>query len=171
MRKVEVVKFDETWSRKFEEEKEKLRNIFGNELVAVHHIGSTSVEGLKAKPIIDILPVVKDIEKVDSFNEQMEAIGYEPMGEFGLPGRRYFRKGGDQRTHHIHMYEESNNEIDRHLAFRDYLRTHPDERERYGNLKEELAKQYPNDMESYINGKDSYVKEMERKALDWYEKR
>jgi len=126
--------------------------------------------GLKSKPIIDIMPVVKDIEKIDSFNERMEQLGYECMGELGMKGRRYFRKGGDNRTHQVHVFQRDNKEdIIRHLAVRDYLRTHPDEANRYGELKDNLAKQFPGDIEAYMDGKDAFVKELERKALNGYD--
>lgn len=93
IRKVEVAAFKEEWTTLYEIEAEKLKRIFGENITAIYHIGSTSVSGLKAKPIIDIMPVVKDIELVDQLNEKMQELSYEPMGEFGIPGRRYFRKG------------------------------------------------------------------------------
>jgi len=114
--------------------------------------------GLKSKP------------KIDSFNERMELLGYECMGELGMKGRRYFRKGGDNRTHQVHVFQRDNKEdIIRHLAVRDYLRTHPDEANRYGELKDNLAKQFPGDIEAYMDGKDAFVKELERKALNGYD--
>ncbi|MFD2170463.1 GrpB family protein [Tumebacillus lipolyticus] len=169
---VVVAKHDETWARMFSEESQKIRHILGDQLIDIHHIGSTSVPQLSAKPIIDIMPVVRDIEQVDLVNEQMTALGYECMGEFGMQGRRYFRKGGDRRTHHVHVFQAGNAEdIDRHLAVRDYLRAHADVAKQYGDLKESLAKQFPQDIEAYMDGKDAFVKELERKALDWYMKR
>jgi len=167
-----VTEYNVNWNQKFNEESQKIRDIFGEELIDIHHIGSTSVPGLKAKPIIDIMPIVKDIEKIDSFNEQMAGLGYECMGEFGMRGRRYFRKGGDNRTHQVHAFQADNKEdMTRHLAVRDYLRTHPDEANRYGELKESLAKRFPKDIEAYSDGKDAFVKELERNALHWYEMR
>ncbi|MFP7298973.1 GrpB family protein [Neobacillus niacini] len=168
MRKVEVCSYSEKWAQMFLEEAEKLKQIFGNEIVDIHHIGSTSVPGLKAKPIIDIMPVVKNINSVDKHNTVMQEIGYNPKGENGIAGRRYFQKGGDNRSHHIHIYQTGSKEIKRHLAFRDYLRTHPDAKIAYGDLKEKLAQQFPYDIDSYINGKDQLAKEIERRALDWY---
>ncbi len=82
--------------------------------------------------------------------------------------RRYFQKGGDNRSHQVHIYQIGSHEIKRHLAFRDYLKTHPDEMKDYGELKEKFARQFPNDIRSYINGKDDFVKEIELKALEWY---
>ena len=89
--KVEVVKYRSEWSREFEAEAERIKEILGDEAIEIYHIGSTSVEGLSAKPIIDIMPVVKDISRIDKLNPAFEALGYECMGEFGIPGRRYFR--------------------------------------------------------------------------------
>lgn len=168
LRKVEVCSYSKEWSLMFAEEVEKLKLIFGNEIIDIHHIGSTSVPELKAKPIVDIMPVVRDIDHVDKYNQEMQVIGYEPKGENGIPGRRYFQKGGDNRSHHVHIYQVGSYEIKRHLAFRDYLQRHPDVKKSYGELKGRLAKQFPYDIESYINGKEHLVREIEVKALNWY---
>ncbi|WP_391116311.1 GrpB family protein [Psychrobacillus sp. L3] len=154
--------------KRFEEEAEKLQKIFGSEIITIHHIGSTSVYGLRAKPIIDIMPVVRDINKIDAFNDAMIVIGYEPKGENGLPGRRYFQKGGNNRTHHVHIYEMDSPEKERYIAFRDYLIKHPTVAIGYGELKEALAKQFPYEIESYIKGKEQLVKEIEQAAKKWY---
>ncbi|WP_044477049.1 GrpB family protein [Oceanobacillus massiliensis] len=168
MRRVEVCAHNEEWSLMFSEEAEKLKLIFGDEIVDIHHIGSTSVPGLKAKPIVDMMPVVRNIACVDTYNQEMQMNGYEPKGENGISGRRYFQKGGNNRSHHIHIYQNGSKEIKRHLAFRDYLQTHPDVKKSYGDLKEKLAQQFPYDIESYIDGKERLVKEIEEKALNWY---
>lgn len=166
---VEVVEFCTQWKQEYEREAEKIKQVLSSELVAVHHIGSTAVEGLMAKPIIDIMPVVKNITLVDNYNAAFEALGYECMGEFGIPGRRYFRKGKDRRTHQIHIFDEANQkDILRHLAVRDYLRAHPEAAQAYGLLKQKLARQFPQDIESYCDGKDAFVKQMEQEALCWY---
>jgi len=165
---VVVTKYDENWDRMFKDEAVRISAIFADELIDIHHIGSTSVPGLSAKPIIDIMPIVRDIDKIDSYNEQMTALGYECMGELGMEGRRYFRKGGDHRTHQVHVFQADNkHDICRHLAVRDYLRTHDEEMRRYGELKTRLAALFPQDIEAYMDGKDAFVKELERKALLW----
>ena len=168
MRKVEIRSYSENWIHMFMEEAEKLKLIFKHEMIAIDHIGSTSVPGLKAKPIIDIMAVVKDINNVDKYNLEMRKIGYVPKGENGIVQRRYFQKGGDNRTHHVHIFQIGSSEITRHLAFRDYLIAHPDEMKKYGTLKQNLAHKFPLNMNSYINGKDTFVKDMELKALEWY---
>lgn len=170
-RKIEVVDYNPEWEKQFKEEAKKIKEILGKNCVEIHHIGSTSVKGMKAKPIIDIMPVVKDISLVDGQNTQFEALGYECMGEFGIPGRRFYRKGGDNRTHHIHIFEQSNTtEIERHLAVRNYLRSHKEKAEEYAKLKTRLAEEFPYDSEGYCDGKDAFMKGLEREAIAWQEK-
>ncbi|WP_312117471.1 GrpB family protein [Brevibacillus reuszeri] len=168
MRKMTVTPYNEAWVHQFSQEAKILRGLFGDELLEIHHIGSTAVPGLKAKPIIDMLPVVKDIERIDSYHEAMRQLGYVPRGEFGLEGRRYFPKGGDNRTHHVHIYQTGHPAIDRHLAFRDYLRSHPEVAKAYGTLKEGLALRYPHDPAAYVNGKEAWVLTTEKVALEWF---
>lgn len=168
MRTIEVVDYRPEWEKMFKEEEKEIRNILGKNCIAVYHIGSTSVRELPAKPIIDIMPVVKDISLVDAHNPEFQALGYDCRGEFGIPGRRFYAKGGDKRTHHIHIFEKSSQaDIKRHLAVRDYLRSHPDTAREYGNLKKQLASLYPHDNDRYCDGKEAYMKELEQKALKW----
>ncbi|MGM9924863.1 MAG: GrpB family protein [Bacillus sp. (in: firmicutes)] len=166
-RKVEVVPFQSSWASAFQQEADWLKAIWREDLLAVHHIGSTSIKGMCAKPIIDIMLVVKDINRADSFNEEMMGIGYEPMGENGIEGRRFFRKGGNERTHHVHVFEEGNQEIERHLLFLDYLREHPQEARAYAELKGRLAADHPKDIDSYIEGKDAFIKAVDEAASRW----
>jgi len=169
MRNIKVVDYNHNWSSDYQKEERTIRTILQEDLVNSFHIGSTSVPDLKAKPIIDILLVVNDINKLDSFSKQFQEIGYEVMGEFGITGRRYFRKGGHHRTHQIHAFQYNNiEEIERHLAFRDYLREHPEVCRQYGEIKSQLAKQYPNDIDGYGDGKDDFVKNVEKDAIKWY---
>lgn len=166
---VRVVPYSSRWPEAYAAEAAAIREALAGILVEIHHIGSTAVEGLAAKPIIDILPVVTDIEAVDGRNDRFTALGYECMGEFGIPGRRYFRKGGEERTHQIHIFAQDNQkDILRHLAVRDYLRAHPDAAAAYGRLKQELAAAFPEDIEGYCDGKDAFVQKLEADALAWY---
>lgn len=169
MRTITVVEYDNEWLSKFKEEAEKIEQILGDNLLQSFHIGSTSVPGLKAKPIIDIMPVVRDIDKVDDCRNEFEKLGYEYMGEYGIPGRRFMRKGKDERSHHIHVFQYDNtDDITRHLAFREYLSHHKEVCHAYGEIKSMLAKKYPNDIDGYCLGKDEFVKQVERDALQWY---
>lgn len=165
--KIRLTEYDDKWIHKYEEEVNLLELIFGEEIITFEHFGSTSVPGMKAKPVIDMMCIVKDINKIDSFNEKMNSLGYEVAGEWGLPGRRVFRKGGENRSHHIHFYQFDNPQIHRHLIFRDYLRSHPDEVELYTNLKVELAERF-DDTSFYSQAKKPFVKEMENRALQWH---
>ena len=168
MRNIVVVAYNPSWPQMFEQEAAKLAAIFGDELLAIHHIGSTSIPGISAKPVIDMMPIVRDIKKVDAFNAAMIALGYEPKGENHIPGRRYFCKGGDEhRTHHVHTYEASNPEVKRHLDFRDYLRALPQVAEQYATLKLKLAQQFPHDIFAYMDGKDAFIRETIEKAHQW----
>ena len=163
-----VVEYNPQWIHAFEKEAVLGRNILGENCIAVYHIGSTAVPGLAAKPIIDIMPVVRNLERVDAEKAAFEGIGYEYLGEWGLPGRRYLRKGGNERTHQIHIFPESQtDDIDRHLAVRDYLRTHKDACDAYAGLKQSLAEKYPYDIDGYCDGKDGFMKRLEEKALSW----
>ena len=99
----------------------------------------------------------------------MESLGYEAMGEYGIPGRRYFRKDNQEgiRTHNIHAFEAGSAEVERHLAFRDYMIAHPEAAQRYSELKRRLAEEHPQSMDGYIDGKDGFIKEMDRRAARW----
>lgn len=165
---VVVTDYNDEWPQKFEEEAALIRSILQDEVLEIHHIGSTSVPGMKAKPIIDMMPVVREIERVDAYDEHFAAIGYEAMGEFGIQGRRYFRKGSFNRTHHIHIFSKTHQkDIERHLAVRDYLRAHPQEAHAYGELKAELASKFPTDSALYSDGKDDFVQRLEKRAMEW----
>ncbi|MGE7907314.1 GrpB family protein [Peribacillus sp. NPDC094092] len=167
MRKVEVVPYKKEWSKLFHDECEKLQDIFGPELIKLYHIGSTAIPAIHAKPVIDMLAVVKDVECVADFNKEMEEIEYDARGENGIPGRRFFCKGGDERTHHIHIFQKGHEEITRHLAFRDYLRAHPEEAQKYSKLKQRLAAECPDDINGYVNGKNDFIKKVDEKAKHW----
>ncbi len=170
-RTVKVTEYDPEWGKLYKKEAEQIRRILGGNCIAVHHIGSTAVHGLAAKPIIDIMAVVRDISDADRNSERFAAIGYEAFGEFGIPGRRFFAKGGDERTHHLHIYARSSKkDIRRHLAVRDYLRENDRETVRYAELKKWLADQYRDDPEGYCSGKDGFMKDLEAKALAWKKK-
>ncbi|NBB81086.1 MAG: GrpB family protein, partial [Verrucomicrobia bacterium] len=120
--KIEVTPYRSRWASDFEIEKNAIRGAVGNVAVGVHHIGSTAVVGLAAKPIIDIMLEVGDLTELDACAGNIESLGYEALGELGISGRRYFRKGRDHRTHQIHAFQTSDPNLLRHLAFRDYLR-------------------------------------------------
>lgn len=162
--------YDPLWIEKYREESSLVKDILAENCVAIYHIGSTSVPGLAAKPIIDIMAVVRSLAEVDSVAENFSEIGYEYLGEFGITGRRYLRKGGDERTHQIHIFQADDwKNIGRHLAFRDYMRTHEKERDEYAKIKKSLAQRFPYDIDGYCDGKESFVREIEKRALSLFD--
>ena len=117
-----------------------------------------------------MLVEVTSVQAVDANATLLVAQGYEAMGEFGIPGRRYFRKdsGAAVREYQIHAFAASSWETDRHLAFRDYLHSHPVIAQEYSELKRSLGKQFPSDINAYTDGKDSFIKTTEQAALAWW---
>ncbi len=156
----------------YEAEAAHLRAVFLSELISIHHIGSTSVHGLKAKPIIDIMVVINDIATIHGFDAGMIALGYRPRGEcldsFGTPGRFYFSKNSEGvRTHQVHVMEEGHFDIERKLNFRDYLRAHSSQAEAYGFLKERLAAENTRGIVEYIEGKNAFVEGIIAESEGW----
>lgn len=153
-----VIPYDPTWPKRFWLEEKKIKEALGDNCVTIHHIGSTSIPGLSAKPIIDMLPVVKDILAVNS--QALENLGYRGRGELGMPFRRYF----SNHVYHLHIWEEGHPEIDRHLLFLEYLRKYPEELKRYEDLKLQLAKKFPEDRSSYTASKYDLIQDMVKKS-------
>lgn len=167
---ITLVAHDPAWTHEFSHEALHVRPAFGALLIELHHIGSTAVPGILAKPVIDILAIVTDVGSLDALTARFESLGYEVMGEFGLPGRRYFRKDNSAgiRTHQIHAYARgSASEIQRHLDFRDYLREHPVTAQAYSDLKLALVEQCHGDMRCYSDGKTAFIREVELRAAIW----
>ena len=163
---VVVVPHDPRWAELFRREAEQVRQALGANVVAVHHIGSTAVPTIYAKPILDLLVEVHDVAAIDACDAAMRALGYEPRGEFGIPGRRFFRKddAAGIRTHHIHAFDAGTPQVTRHLAFRNFLIAHPDWAQRYSDLKRELAVTCHDDIEAYMDGKDALIREIDALA-------
>ena len=157
------------WPQEFDRVAAQLRTLLGDKLIAVHHIGSTSVPGLAAKPIIDVLPIVKQIERMDLLTPQFQTAGFQIWGEYGLPGRRFFTKDNNgERTHNVHVYGQGNDHIERHLAFCAYLRRHDAVCREYETLKRKVYAQHPADITAYNDGKNNWIKSIEPLAVAWY---
>lgn len=138
---VTLLPFDAEWELQFEREAGQVRDAFGEALLAIHHIGSTSVPGLLAKPLIDMLFVFRSAKAVQDRESALATLGYERRGEYGIAGRRYFvkRSASGESTHHLHGYQEVSPHITRHLAFRDLLRENPSTAAQYAALKSKIA--------------------------------
>jgi GrpB-like predicted nucleotidyltransferase (UPF0157 family) len=169
IRKVELIPHNPDWHSLFETELKQITIALSENVITIHHIGSTSIETIYAKPIIDILVEVSLIAKVDEQNSLMQLLGYQCMGEFGIKDRRFFLKDNPAgiRTHHVHVFEVNSAQIVRHLAFRDYLSVHLEEAQAYSSLKQSLAEKYPDDIEGYMDGKHDFIQEIDRKAAKW----
>jgi|GEM_PF-180562 len=159
---IEVTPYNPQWSEMFASEAGLIKQALGDNCIKIHHIGSTSVPGLAAKPIIDMLPVVRNIQAVNQAAEAMESLGYEVKGEYGIAFRRYFQKNKKARNHNVHIYQEGDPEIDRYLKFRDWMRSHPEDAKAYAKLKRELAAN-SQDIMQYCNGKDVFVASIDEK--------
>ena len=164
---VVIVEYDPQWPTLYEEEKERILAVVGRVIVAVEHIGSTAVPGLGAKPIIDIMAAVPHLADAEQCIEPLETIGYEYVPEYNdiIPERRYFHKGPPEgRTHHLHIVELTSEFWERHLLFRDFLRTHPEEAQQYDLLKKELAVRFRSNREAYTDAKTSFIESAVAKA-------
>jgi len=166
-----VVDYSAEWPALYEREILLLREVLGEEIIRAHHIGSTAILGLAAKPVIDILLEVRSVERLDVFDNAMKELGYQPHGEFGIPGRRYYPKGGDDRTHHVHAFAVDDPHIEAHLSFRDYLRAHPASAAEYAAVKREASVAHEMDPEGYVAFKRDFVEHTLAKAAHWAEER
>ncbi len=145
-----------------------LADAIGPTLVIIHHIGSTAIPGIMAKPTIDFLPVVRSLAVLDTREDAVRALGYDWRGEFGLAGRRLLTLTvNDKRLFNVHCYDETNPDIARHLAFRDYLRAHPAIARDYEAQKIRAAEIAPFDVLAYNDAKNDWIKATERDALAW----
>ena len=167
---VVIVDYDPTWPARFEAGRSAILDAIGEYAVATEHMGSTAVPGLAAKPIIDIMVLVRDLGDAPACVPRLASLGYDYVPEFEaeMPERRYFRKGPPSgRTHHLHMYAAGEDHWRRYLLFRDYLRAHPEAARQYADLKRGLAERFGSDREGYTDAKTAFVRAIEAKARVW----
>ncbi len=158
---VELVEHDPSWAELFERERDTLAGVFGGQAAGIEHIGSTSVPGLCAKPIVDVLVGLRELELSEQQVDAMRGLGYEFLGEYGLAGRLFFRK--HPHTHHVHVVEHGGVHWERQLTFRDALRSDAEERQRYDEFKRRLAAEgHPRDV--YTELKTPFIREVEARA-------
>lgn len=156
---VEVVAYDPQWAEEFAHERQRLLDALGDRVMAVEHIGSTSVPGLAAKPIIDMALAVKTFDEVERMIQPLGQLGYEYMPERMFADRKFFPKGPhENRTHHLNfVLLDDPVQWTQPLAFRDYLRTHPRERDEYAQLKHNLAAAHGDDRAEYTARKHAFI--------------
>ena len=157
IRFVELTKYNAEWANIFTVAANEIKSILQENCIQIHHIGSTAIPNIYAKPIVDVLPVVKDISLVDSLNHEFEKLGYICMGEYGISGRRFYWKSKTKRTLNIHLFEKGAPELTRNLLFKDFMLKHDDYAQAYSLVKQSLAEVFPQDIENYVNGKSSFV--------------
>lgn len=162
-----MVDHNPLWMEQFKTEEKLLKEIFGKVAVNIHHIGSTAIPSIKAKPIIDILIEVTSLSEVDQLNQKLGKLGYEAKGENGIAERRYFQKGGIKRSHHLHCFLSDHTEVKRHLNFRDYLIANPEKAGEYSDLKHRLSLEHGGDREAYLKGKEPLIKQFDKEAEIW----
>jgi GrpB-like predicted nucleotidyltransferase (UPF0157 family) len=171
-RDVELVPHNPAWSRLASQESKRILAGLSFPINNIYHIGSTSVPGIKAKPILDFVLEVEDLDDVVENLASFTALGYQSKGEFGIPGRQFFTQDTEgERSHHLHVFQKGHPDIERHLVFRDYLRANPDAAREYELLKEELAQRFPNASGSYTEAKSEFILSMDEVARYWIEQK
>jgi len=177
---IEIMEYDPQWAKSFDEIKNALTNALGDLALRVEHVGSTAVPGLAAKPIIDIDVVIDSRDLLPKVIEALSGVGYSREGDLGIPGREAFKRSGPDvprdgpgrswPAHHLYICDKENRELQRHLAFRDFLRAHPEYAQRYAQLKRALAQSYADDRDAYTEGKTALVTEI-MAAIDGMQRR
>lgn len=157
MKPVRVVAYDPEWPRIFERIRSYVWPAVRDIAIDVEHVGSTSVPGLSAKPVIDACIVVHSSREVPACIERLAGIDYVHRGNLGVPEREAFRRPDHLPRHHLYLSPRESLSLKNHLGFRDYLRSHPDTALEYGELKASLARRFPEDIDRYIVGKTDFV--------------
>lgn len=160
--KVMVMPYDSAWRSAFEDIKREIEKAVGPLIIGIEHVGSTSVEGLSAKPCIDIDVIIRDYSVFDTVACRLGDIGYIHEGNLGIKDReafKYFNKP-HLMTHHLYVCPQNSKELHRHITFRDFLRENPEAVKRYGKVKEEAARLYPDDIDGYVAYKAPCIKEL-----------
>lgn len=155
--KVEVIEYSVKWKGWFETIANLLSRALNEVNCTIEHVGSTSVQGLDAKPVIDIDIIVADFSDLSLVKKALEDLGYRYKGDLGLEGREMFKADNPIHPHHLYVCDPNSLALKNHLLFRDHLRANRDTAQQYGALKRDLAKKYPNDVDSYCEQKSDFI--------------
>ncbi len=167
-----ITKYDPNWINIFNELKERLGRIFAGKFSKIEHVGSTSIPGMNAKPLIDVLIVINSLENLDEQKEKMKIEGYEYMENYVSPNSILFYKTKDgEKIENIHVCMADNDLVNHLLVVRDYLRAHPDKAKEYSDLKSVLKEKYPDSYEAYRDGKNALLQAIKKEAYGWNEVR
>ena len=161
-KKVVVLPYDRTWKFAFEEIKREIEGAIGDLIIGIEHVGSTSVEGLSAKPIIDIDVIIKDYSILDAVVRKLEAIGYIHEGNLGIKDREAFKYSDKPhlQQHHLYVCPQQSKELYRHITFRDFLVNNSEAVKKYSAVKEKAAQLFPDNIEKYIEYKSPCIEEL-----------
>ncbi len=171
-RRISMLPHDPIWARRFASEAARLLAVFAGGALSVHHVGSTAVPELEAKPILDVLLVARALADLDGARAAAEAADYTWLGPYGIDGRRFLtaqrhEEDADAYRVHVHAFAAGDPNVERHVDFRDYLLAHPRRAAAYGRLKRELAERFADDRASYTEAKTPFVQETEELARAW----
>ena len=160
--RVKVLPYDKSWKTAFEEIESEIADVLGDLIIGIEHVGSTSVEGLSAKPCIDLDVVIKDYSVFDVVVRKLESIGYIYEGNWGIQDREAFKYSDKPHLmkHHLYVCPQYSKELHRHITFRDFLRSNPEAAKKYGTVKEEAARLFPDDIDKYIEYKSPCIQEL-----------
>ncbi len=161
---VKLSHYTSLWQKRYRAENRRLRNYIGHSRCLIEHIGSTAVPGLDAKPIIDMAMMIPSLSRLPLWIKRLEKTGYTYKGEYRLSGRHFFTRGSPV-THHLHLVTKGSEHWTNWILFRDYLRQHPEEAEKYNQLKKALAQKYPHNREAYTKAKTPLVSRLLAKAI------
>ena len=161
--RIQIVEYDPNWPVLFEQEKQRILSLLGTVIIDLQHFGSTSIPGLAAKPILDLLGAVWTLDDIPSCTQPLRTLGYEDasvyLGGWIIEDRRLFCKGPyNEGTHHLHLVQSGSDTWAQNLQFRDYLRAHPESVAEYIQLKAQLANRYQNDIDGYTDGKTAFIR-------------
>lgn len=158
-----MVEYDSKWKKSFAEEKRKIKNVLKKDAIKIQHIGSTSITGISAKPIIDIAVIVPTLQKAEEYKIKLKKIGYKPK-DYRRTDRLFFTKGPEEkRTHYLHIGVKGNDYIENAILFSNCLRKHKDISEKYNELKRRLEKKYSNKRKIYTKKKGKFITEVIKK--------
>ena len=161
-KRVVVVSYDEAWKNAFEEIKTEIEAEIGALIIGIEHVGSTSVEGMSAKPCIDIDVIIKNYSVFDEIVRKLGVIGYIHEGDLGIKDREAFKYADKSHlmTHHLYVCPRDSEELHRHIVFRDFLRENPEAVKKYSRVKETAAQLFPDSIDQYIEYKSPCIEEL-----------
>ena len=160
--KVVVLPYDRAWEYAFQKIKAEIEEALDDLIIGIEHVGSTSVEGMSAKPCIDIDVIIKDYSVFTAVVEALKGIGYIHEGDLGIKGREAFKYTDKPHLmmHHLYVCPQYSEELHRHITFRDFLRSNPEAVRKYSLIKEKAAELFPNDIDGYIEYKSTCIEEL-----------